>query len=312
MTKLPQPLTLDQIAEAAKADKRKDRPSWISLAISLRALEETSRSPLDPTGARWSDRVASAASIGSNQIVKIARCWRFLEELAASGAEIDPPDSYSSLPVEVVDIVARYITLDRDAAIALLRSRPTYDSARTKYAEAQAASKRTHQRGQHVGQLLQHNFELVCLAIFKARERFWAGVAEDAEPETLTAAIEQRLKRRGSYTTTDAVYYHGPNHFTAMQCRDFSSAASARSYPAFIRDIALKASFYLRFWVFTTTGDIADDLVRDLDLLDIQNVGVVTLPAFDPDSIGAHHVIRDIKGGPLPDRRHLLLGKPAQ
>lgn len=333
----PSPLTLEQISLGASASKRKDRPSWVTLAISLRALEESSKSVLDPTGTRWSDRVATAAGIGSNQIVKIARAWRFVTELAASGAEIDPPHTYAALPVEVIDIVARYITLEREAALSLLRSRPTYDRARAVYSEAQTAAKKTHARSQNVGYFLQTYFEVRCQRIFSAHKLFWAGIDENDDlraffdesvwDEPIPPEIEEKIARRSAFTKTDAIYYQDANHVTAMLCRDFSSATALRAYPAFVREISLKSTFYWRFWIFTS-GGIAHDLVADLDFLGLDNVGVMALPMldyrvdkatgqvavppFDVDDLSAQPILRDIKGGPSPDRRPLLFRSPTR
>jgi hypothetical protein len=285
--------------------KIKQRPvTWIDVVRTLGDLE--SRSTTDEHGRAWARVVAERTGNSLNQLRKMQRTVRTVEQLAKRNS-FDLEKLLQSVPFSQVEILARIAKADEQAALDLIRAcltanrLPTYRELLDRFYEIRDAAPQVSSIA--AGQRAARKFEGLCFDLLSQTKATilpgfsgepvkvlrWSGGLRFASPDLIIARRDESNALLVDAVDCYAIYGDVGQDETAKRM---------------VR-VATESTFFRNFWILMPTWSPGWLVATMRDELELGNVGVISI---DPETRKEERIRVPAppstpQGRPIPDRQ---------
>ena len=280
-------------------DIKQSTVTWVDIVRALTKLE--AGSIMDEHGRPWARVIAEATGHGLNQLRKMQRTVRTVEQLAHDHP-FDLDRLLQSFPFSQVEILARIAKADQNRGLELIREClsanrvPTYRELQDRFYEIRDNAPQVSSIA--AGQRAARQFENLCFDLlvekkatilpgFSGNEGIkvirWSGGLRFASPDLVI------VFRDANHTLT----------VDAVDCYSIYGDVAQDETAKRLTRVATESTFFRRFWILMPPWSPVS-LVRSMcDELDLPNVGVTVIDPATKETFDE----RTPKGGPIPDRQ---------
>lgn len=274
--------------------------SWTDVVRTLTALEAASS--MDAEGRPWARVVAKETGHSLNQLRKMQRSLKAVEELSERN-EFDVDKLLKTIPFSHVEILARIAKADEKRGLELIRSCLTANRLLT-YRELLEQFHEVRDNAPQLssvaaGQRAARKFESLCLDLLSEKSTaILPAKYGDQKPKVIRWSGGLR------YASPDLVIaFRDANHALVVDGVDcysiYGDVAQDETAKRMAR-IATESTFFRNFWILMPPWSPVW-LVRVMcEELKLQNVGIIVI---DPETKKKVHEELAPKGVPVPDRQ---------
>lgn len=297
-------MTNAQDASSLLADINQRPVTWVDVVRTLGALE--ARSTTDEHGRAWARVVAEQSGNSLNQLRKMQRTLRNVEQLAKRHS-FDLEKLLQSVPFSQVEILARIAKADEQAATDLIRTcltanrLPTYRELLERFYEVRDAAPQVSSIA--AGQRAARKFEGICFDLLRETQATilpgfsgepvkvlrWSGGLRFASPDLIIARRDASNALLVDAVDCYAIYGDVGQDETAKRM---------------VR-VATESTFFRNFWILMPNWSPAWLVASMSDELKLGNVGVISI---DPETKKEQRLRvpppwSKPEGKPVPDRQ---------
>lgn len=275
--------------------------SWTDVVRVLTALEATSS--MDAEGRPWARVVATASGYGLNQLRKMQRSLKAIEQLSKRN-EFDVDKLLRSVPFSHVEVLARIAKADEQRGLKLIRDCMTANRLLT-YRELLEQFYEVRDNAPQLssvaaGQRAARKFEAFCFDLLsqtnatilpgfsgrRVKVVRWSGGLRYASPDLVIAFRDEKHELIVDAVDCYSIYGDVGQDETAKR----------------MARVAVESTFFRNFWILMPPWSPAW-LVRSMcEELRLQNVGIIVV---DPETKGIdkHQAWAPSGKAPVPDRQ---------